>query len=297
MPGTLKYKLDEAGEWKSVKLDLTKDSVEIPDTDPCQEYQLKIKINDDDDERTLPIFGTYKSNEASITHKIEMTNEEKYYEKNFKPKFSADNKNELKISWADFCFPTTVNIYNADGFKEVCTNVDLECIIPSEPCTHYGFWFKVDSKVISNHNMEEQYTVTTPPSEAQLNSAFGQSQQDGKNLQWSLSQELNGCIGTELDYTLSFEDGTEIAKKVGVSYDQDNQIDVTIENECGATLELNVEYTVQEFDGNFNKSFQKEFLRTAVPVPTSLVVSGSEIIVEKDVCLADADLTMKMEPD
>ena len=75
MTGRLEYKLDDESDWNSV---------EIKDTDPCKEYQVKIKINDN--EETLPILENYKSNQASKNHRIEMANTEQYYKKNFKPK-------------------------------------------------------------------------------------------------------------------------------------------------------------------------------------------------------------------
>ena len=156
----LHYKPQDGGDWKSVDLDLAVDSVKIPGTDPCKEYQLKIKVNED--EGILPNFGNYNSNEAATKSKgakaISMANGVPYYENNFKPTFSAVNDNELKISWADFCLPTTVDVFNADGVDQICFKADMECIIPSEPCKHYGFWLDVESDVLGKqHNMPEQY--------------------------------------------------------------------------------------------------------------------------------------------
>ena len=102
----------------------------IPKTDPCKAYQLKIKLSDD--EQTLPVFGNYKSNLANINVPVSMKSDKDYYEKNFKPKVSKAGDNEIKISWEDFCIPTTVDIWDNED-NEVCSKASSECILSVNP--------------------------------------------------------------------------------------------------------------------------------------------------------------------
>ena len=62
MPGTLEYQLEEDKGWEII--DLAEESIQIRNTDPCKEYEIKIKINEE--ARTLSKFGTFKTNQASV---------------------------------------------------------------------------------------------------------------------------------------------------------------------------------------------------------------------------------------
>merc|ERR1712154_177836 len=96
---------------------------------------------------------------------------------------------------------------------------------------------------------------------------------------------LRDCIGGELDFTLTKLGAGTVETQKGVTEDQAKLIDVSAENDCGTTFELNVTYKVQDLDGNFEGSFKKDVARTSTIVETSLKVDGSEIVVKKDVCL------------
>ena len=261
MPGRLQYKLDDDSQWESVDLDY--DSVEIYDIDPCKEYQVKIKINDDELTWT---FGNYKTNRASINHKIKMQNADVYYEDNFKPKFSPVDDNNIKVSWEDFCIPTTVDIFDENNEK-VCSNVESEYIIPTDPCNHYVFYFDViKSDVLrGTYNMKGTFSFTTPPSDSQLNVYFSYTSVTGTNLQCDLSpvfSELGVCI-EELDYTLTSEDGSEVAQNVVSKYTADTTIEVPIQNECETTFKLNVKYRGPGLEGSLEKSFERKVDETA----------------------------------
>merc|ERR1712062_850224 len=163
------------------------------------------------------------------------------YEDNFTPKFSKVEDNKVKISWEDFCIPTTADIADVnDDDVKLCTD-EKECIIPLDSCTLYEFFFDVRNDLGDKlFALDSKYIIVTPPSESELDSAFSESQQNGDKFHWDLSHvftELSECMA-ELNYSLK-QDGNEVKKGIVIEDDEDEaQIEVSSENECGTTFEL-----------------------------------------------------------
>ena len=81
-----------------------------------------------------------------------MNSDKKYYEEHFKPKFSVENDNKIKISWAHFCIPTKAEISQKEdgvwGDPLPCSETESGCIIELDSCKHYEFLFEVKSAVL-----------------------------------------------------------------------------------------------------------------------------------------------------
>lgn len=298
--GMLEYKPQGAtrGEMQEIKME---DKIEhLPNIDPCEVYEISIKINDED--LSLGTIGPFRVTEYS-NENIKMEQDQKYFEKNFNPTFSQDDDNKIKISWDTFCMITKVVIIDADTDNEVCSSETESCSIPVQPCSSYSYWveFKVGK---GKFELTNQVSSTSKPSQSQLENAFGKVQQGNGFLKWDFSNvfEKFSCIGL-YSYTLSDTQSPEgvLASSGGMISRQDSppsgSFSTASHMQCGAELVMKLTFTVAEQDGmeyNFT-AFEEKVHRTEPETPTTLNVTETEIIVNKDIC-SKSDLKILLEP-
>ena len=128
LSGTLEYRSSITKSWEQIDLSLklTGRKVKVtPTMDPCADYEIKIKIND----QSLTVKNPTKDYSDK---KVKFSND--FYTEQFKPTFSQDDDSKITISWDKFCLETTVQIYDEES-SIVCETQDSSCSVEAlNPC-------------------------------------------------------------------------------------------------------------------------------------------------------------------